>query len=190
MRWKFYASVRLNIKRIGFVKKAEVVPFPSSPNAFTISDLQTTKHVKLKKKKELNVILQILGSVVQVKVVKNKLAPPFKVAQFELEFGHGISQEAELIDLAVKYKLVSKNSAFYNLDDKVYHGKDALKKYLKANIGARENLALQIREKLRSEIKDESTDEASPLEIAAPADPATESSDASEESCSDASAES
>ncbi|CAL0325530.1 unnamed protein product [Lupinus luteus] len=111
---KYYASMRLNIKRIGFVKKGE----------------------------------EILGSQVLVKVVKNKLAPPFKTAQFELEFGKGICREAEIIELSLKYKLISKAGAMYYYNDQNFRGKDALKNFLADNHSILEELEMKLREKL------------------------------------------
>ncbi|XP_022732650.1 DNA repair protein recA homolog 3, mitochondrial-like isoform X1 [Durio zibethinus] len=111
---KFYASVRLNIRRTGFVKKGE----------------------------------EIIGSQILVKIVKNKLAPPFKNAEFELEFGKGISREVEIIDLATKHKFVTKSGSFYTFNDKKLHGKEAFKKFLAENESAREELEIKLREKL------------------------------------------
>ncbi|XP_022154753.1 DNA repair protein recA homolog 3, mitochondrial-like isoform X5 [Momordica charantia] len=111
---KFYASMRLNIKRIGLVKKGE----------------------------------ETLGSQVQVKVVKNKLAPPFRTAQFELEFGKGICKESEIINLGLKYKFMSKAGAFYSFNGRSFHGKDALKTFLAQNGDAREELITKLRDKL------------------------------------------
>ncbi|XVF35036.1 hypothetical protein REPUB_Repub18cG0110500 [Reevesia pubescens] len=111
---KFYASVRLNIRRTGSVKKGE----------------------------------ETIGSQVLVKIVKNKLAPPFKNAEFELEFGKGISREAEIIDLATKHKFITKSGAFYTLNDQKLHGKEAFKKFLAENETAREELVMKLREKL------------------------------------------
>ncbi|KAL4325539.1 hypothetical protein GQ457_11G017310 [Hibiscus cannabinus] len=111
---KFYASVRLNIRRTGFVKKGE----------------------------------EIVGSQVLVKIVKNKLAPPFKNAEFELEFGKGISREGEIIDLATKHKFVTKAGSFYTYNDQKLHGKEAFKKFLAENESAREELATKLRQKL------------------------------------------
>ncbi|GMY36318.1 DNA repair protein recA homolog 3, mitochondrial isoform X2 [Fagus crenata] len=119
---KFYASVRINIRRVGLVKKGE----------------------------------ETLGSQILVKVVKNKLAPPFKTAQFELEFGKGISQESEIIDFGVKHKLISKAGSFFKYNDQNFHGKDALKKFLSENVSVRDEIAVMLKEKLlRAEIQKE-----------------------------------
>ncbi|XP_024017178.1 DNA repair protein recA homolog 3, mitochondrial isoform X2 [Morus notabilis] len=133
---KFYASVRLNIRRIGLVKKGE----------------------------------ETLGSQVQVKIVKNKLAPPFKTANFELEFGKGICRESEIIELGLKYKFISKAGSHYNLNNQNFHGKDALKRYLSGNDNAREELATKLREKIldietEKESEAESMGESSNVEI-------------------------
>ncbi|XWS26684.1 hypothetical protein CRYUN_Cryun26dG0051400 [Craigia yunnanensis] len=111
---KFYASVRLNVRRTGFVKKGE----------------------------------ETIGSQVLVKIVKNKLAPPFKNAEFELEFGKGICREGEIIDLATKHKFVTKSGSFYSFNEKKIHGKEAFKKLLAENESAREELVMKLREKL------------------------------------------
>ncbi|XP_015889251.1 DNA repair protein recA homolog 3, mitochondrial [Ziziphus jujuba] len=111
---KFYASVRLNIRRTGLVKKGE----------------------------------ETLGSQVLVKIVKNKLAPPFRTAQFELEFGKGICRESEIIELGIKQKFISKAGSHYGFNGSSFHGKDALKRYLSENDSAREELTMKLREKL------------------------------------------
>lgn len=112
---KFYASVRLNIKRIGFVKKGE----------------------------------DTIGSQISVKIVKNKHAPPFRTAQFELEFGKGICLASELIDLGLKHKLIDKSGgAYYRLNRQSFHGKDAMKLYLSGNEEARQELMVKLREVL------------------------------------------
>ncbi|GAA0152268.1 DNA strand-pairing protein [Lithospermum erythrorhizon] len=111
---KFYASMRLNIKRIGLVKKGE----------------------------------ETVGSQLLVKIVKNKHAPPFRTAQFELEFGKGINREAELIDLGVKHKFISKSGAFYYMNDQTFRGKDAIKRYLGENEPVQEELVAKLRHKL------------------------------------------
>nr|VDC95255.1 unnamed protein product [Brassica rapa] len=118
---KFYASMRLNIRRVGLVKKGE----------------------------------DTIGSQVAVKIVKNKLAPPFRTAQFELEFGKGICKVTEIIELSIKHKFIAKNGTFYNLNGKNYHGKEALKKFLRLNEPVQEELMTKLKEKL---IVDEAAD--------------------------------
>ncbi|KAJ4708664.1 DNA repair protein recA, mitochondrial [Melia azedarach] len=134
---KFYASVRLNIKRIGLVKKGE----------------------------------ETVGSQVLVKIVKNKLSPPFKTAQFELEFGKGISQESELIDLALKHKFASKAGAMYRFNDQSFRGKDAFKQFLSENDSVREEMKMKLKEKLLGIHKEPETgvtDEDSSEELVSP----------------------
>ncbi|KAJ7955906.1 DNA repair protein recA, mitochondrial [Quillaja saponaria] len=111
---KFYASVRLNIRRTGLVQKGQ----------------------------------ETLGSQVLVKIVKNKLAPPFRTAQFELEFGKGICREAEIIDLGLKQKFISQAGAFYYYDGQNFRGRDALKTFLAENNSAQEELIIKLKEKL------------------------------------------
>lgn len=112
---KFYASMRLNIRRTGFVKKGE----------------------------------ETVGSQVTVKIVKNKHAPPFRTAEFELEFGKGICQEAEILELGCKHKFITKaGTAYYNLNGKSFCGKDAIKRFLAEDKDAKEELMMKLREKL------------------------------------------
>ena len=95
---KFYASVRLDIRRIGSIKKGE----------------------------------EVIGNETRVKVVKNKMAPPFKQAEFEILYGEGISREGELIELGVNQGLIGKAGAWYSYHgDKIGQGKDNAKNYLK-----------------------------------------------------------
>ncbi|MFZ1343411.1 recombinase RecA [Thiothrix eikelboomii] len=95
---KFYASVRLDIRRIGSIKKGE----------------------------------EVIGNETRVKVVKNKMAPPFKQAEFEILYGEGISREGELIELGVNQGLIGKAGAWYSYNgDKIGQGKDNAKNYLK-----------------------------------------------------------
>ncbi|KAM2313629.1 hypothetical protein ACFX1S_026769 [Malus domestica] len=115
---KFYASVRLNMRRIGLVKKGE----------------------------------ETIGSQVQVKIVKNKLAPPFRTVQIELEFGKGICQESEIIDLGLKNKFITKAGAMYDLNGQSFRGKDALKRFLSENSTAMEELTAKLTEKLVDDV--------------------------------------
>ncbi|KFK40310.1 hypothetical protein AALP_AA3G358300 [Arabis alpina] len=124
---KFYASMRLNIRRIGLIKKGE----------------ETT------------------GSQVAVKIVKNKLAPPFRTAQFELEFGKGICKITEIIELSLKHKFIIRSGTFYNLNGKSYRGKEALKKFLRLNEPIQEELMNMLKDQL---IADEAADKESESE--------------------------
>ncbi|KAF5726063.1 DNA repair protein recA 3 mitochondrial [Tripterygium wilfordii] len=115
---KFYASVRLNLRRVGLIKKGD----------------ETT------------------GSRVLVKIVKNKLAPPFRTAEFELEFGKGICREVELIDLGLKHKFVTRAGAMYGFNGQTFRGKDAFKLFLMQDDSARNELMVKLREKLLGEL--------------------------------------
>ena len=97
---KFYSSVRLDIRRIGAIKKGD----------------------------------EILGNETRVKVVKNKVAPPFKIAEFEIRYGEGICKVAEIIDLGVEHKIIEKAGSWYSYDgNKIGKGKDNAMSYLKDN---------------------------------------------------------
>lgn len=112
---KFYASVRLDIRRIGAIKDGD----------------------------------EVVGNETRVKVVKNKVAPPFKQAEFQILYGQGISKEAELIDLGVKHKLVEKAGAWYSCNgERIGQGKANAVKFLKDNV----EMANGIEQKLRSEL--------------------------------------
>lgn len=114
---KFYASVRLDIRRTGAIKDGE----------------------------------EIVGNETRVKVVKNKVAPPFKQADFQILYGEGISKESELIDLGVKCKLIDKSGAWYAYNgEKIGQGKANAMKYLKENVAAAEEIERKLRELLLS----------------------------------------
>jgi recombination protein RecA len=114
---KFYSSVRMDIRRIGAIKKGD----------------------------------EITGNETRVKVVKNKLAPPFKKAEFQILYGEGISREAELIDLGVQHGFVEKSGAWYSYgEDRIGQGKDNVREFLKANPG----IAADIENKLRAKLLD------------------------------------
>lgn len=85
---------------------------------------------------------------IQVKIVKNKHAPPFKTVQLELEFGKGLSRESEIIELGCKHKFITKSGVFYHMNGQNFHGKDAIKRYLAENKDAKESLMVMIREKI------------------------------------------
>lgn len=114
---KFYASVRLDIRRIGAIKKGE----------------------------------EILGSETRVKVVKNKVAPPFKMTEFDILYNEGISRESEIINLAVQLNLIEKAGAWYSYkQEKIGQGKDNVRLYLKDNQQVAQELEKQIRAELLS----------------------------------------
>ncbi|MCW8906493.1 MAG: recombinase RecA, partial [Sedimenticola sp.] len=109
---KFYASVRLDIRRTGAIKKGD----------------------------------EVIGNETKVKVVKNKVAPPFKQVNFEILYGEGISHEGELIDLGVQYGLVEKSGAWYSYNgDRIGQGKDNVRNFLKENPDIAQDLDDRIR---------------------------------------------
>ncbi len=112
---KFYASVRLDIRRIGAIKKGD----------------------------------EIVGNETKVKVVKNKVAPPFKLAHFEILYGEGISREGELINLGVEHKLIEKAGAWYSYNgDKIGQGKEKVRIFLKENPDIAATIEQVLRDKL------------------------------------------
>jgi recombination protein RecA len=112
---KFYASVRLDIRRTGAIKKGD----------------------------------EVLGNETRVKVLKNKVAPPFKQAEFQILYNQGISRESEIIELGVAQDLIEKAGAWYSVDgERIGQGKDNARDYLKENTKLRESLESKIREKL------------------------------------------
>ena len=120
---KFYASVRLDIRRIGAIKKGD----------------------------------EILGNETRVKVLKNKVAPPFKKAEFQILYNQGISRESEIIDLGVELGFVEKAGAWYSVDgERIGQGKDNAREYLKEHSDMSQGLEEKIREKLMSSDHDES----------------------------------
>ncbi len=109
---KFYASVRLDIRRIGAIKKGD----------------------------------EVIGNETRVKIVKNKVAPPFKEALFDILYGEGISREGEIIELGVQHKLVEKSGAWYAYQgEKIGQGKDNAREYLREH----PEIAFEIENKVR-----------------------------------------
>ena len=110
---KFYASVRLDIRRIGAIKKGD----------------------------------EVVGNDTRVKVVKNKIAPPFRQAEFEILYGEGVSFEGELIDLGVKFNLIQKSGSWYSYqNDRIGQGKENVREFIKQNPDIAQQLEGQIRE--------------------------------------------
>ncbi|MDQ3261894.1 MAG: recombinase RecA [Pseudomonadota bacterium] len=109
---KFYASVRLDIRRIGSIKKGE----------------------------------EVIGSETRVKVVKNKVAPPFREALFDILYGEGISREGEIIELGVNHKIVDKSGAWYAYNgEKIGQGKDNSREFLKENPAIAQEIEAKVR---------------------------------------------
>ena len=116
---KFYASVRLDIRRIGQIKDGE----------------------------------NMSGNRVRVKVVKNKVAPPFKSAEFDLMYGEGISRLGEIIDLGVDFEIIKKSGSWFSYGDtKLGQGREGVKNLLADNPELAEELELKIRELLKSKV--------------------------------------
>ena len=131
---KFYSSVRLDIRRIGAVKRGD----------------------------------EVVGNETRVKVVKNKIAPPFKKAEFDILYGEGISREGEIIDLGVNAGIVDKAGAWYSYDGtRIGQGKDNVRNYLKENVAMAEEIEAKIRAELLPELKRPSEGDAAALEASA-----------------------
>ncbi len=109
---KFYASVRLDIRRIGSIKKGD----------------------------------EVVGNETRVKIVKNKVAPPFKTAEFDILYGEGVSREGEVIDLGVACNIVDKSGAWYSYNgNRIGQGKDNVREYLREHA----EMALEIENRVR-----------------------------------------
>jgi recombination protein RecA len=123
---KFYASVRLDIRRIGAIKDRD----------------------------------QIVGNQTKVKVVKNKLAPPFKTVEFDIMYGEGISKTGEILDLAIKAGIVDKAGAWYSYNnDRIGQGRENAKVFLKENPNIAEEIEDLLRKKNNQQEKDISKEE-------------------------------
>ncbi len=115
---KFYASVRLDIRRIGQIKNGE----------------------------------DIIGNRTKVKIVKNKIAPPFRVAEFDIMYNEGISKTGDVLDLAVQHEIVGKAGAWFDYGDgKIGQGREATKTYLKENAKVLAEIEKKVREKVAQE---------------------------------------
>ncbi len=112
---KFYASVRLDIRRIGAIKRGD----------------------------------EVVGNETRVKVVKNKVAPPFRQTEFDILYGEGVSREGEIIDLGVKQGIVEKSGAWYSYGkERIGQGKDNVRKFLKENPAMANEIDAKVREAL------------------------------------------
>ncbi|MFO7762878.1 MAG: recombinase RecA [Wenzhouxiangellaceae bacterium] len=132
---KFYCSVRLDIRRIGALKRGD----------------------------------EVIGNETRVKVVKNKMAPPFRQAVFEILYGEGISREGELIELGVEHKIIKKSGAWYSYgDDRIGQGRDNVRQFLKEN----PDVADEIEKKIREELLPKKPEQGKPDEVAETAEEA------------------
>jgi recombination protein RecA len=127
---KFYASVRIDIRRIGSIKKGE----------------------------------EVIGSETRAKVVKNKVAPPFRNAEFDILYGEGISREGEIIELGVEHRIIEKSGAWYSYGkERIGQGKDNVREYLKDH----PEIAEEIEGKVRAELGVQGGATAAPVEVEA-----------------------
>jgi recombination protein RecA len=111
---KFYASVRMDIRRIGSIKKGD----------------------------------EVIGSETRVKIVKNKVAPPFRQAEFDILYGEGISREGEILELGVAHGVLEKTGAWYAYKgDRLGQGKDNAREFLRDNAELAREIEIKIREK-------------------------------------------
>ena len=125
---KFYSSVRLDIRRIGAIKKGD----------------------------------EIVGNQTRVKVVKNKVSPPFKLAEFEILYGHGISAEGEIIDLGVQNGLIQKSGSWYSYQgERIGQGKDKARNFLLENESVSKELKDNIRQIMLPDSEDAEDNETS-----------------------------
>jgi recombination protein RecA len=109
---KFYASVRIDIRRIGSIKKGE----------------------------------EVIGSETRAKVVKNKVAPPFRQAEFDILYGEGISREGEIVELGTAYRILEKTGAWYTYGkERIGQGKDNAREFLKENPAVAQEIEAKVR---------------------------------------------
>ena len=117
---KFYASVRLDIRRIGAIKKGE----------------------------------EVIGSQTRVKVVKNKVAPPFRQTEFDIIYNEGLSKEGELVDIGAESGIVEKTGAWYSFNkERIGQGKDNARQFLKDNPDIAAEIEKRIREKAMAAVR-------------------------------------
>ena len=114
---KFYASVRIDIRKSSSIKEGE----------------------------------NVIGNRAKVKIIKNKVAPPFKTAEFDIMYGEGISKVGEILDLGVEFEIIKKSGSWFSYEDtKLGQGRDAVKQVLKDN----PELAEELEEKIKTKIKE------------------------------------
>jgi len=122
---KFYASVRLDIRRVGAIKQGE----------------------------------EVIGNETKVKVVKNKVAPPFRQARFDILYGEGVSREGELIELGVKYEVVDKSGAWYSFQgERIGQGKENVRQFLKDHPDIAGRIEAEVRSRALPQVEPQATD--------------------------------
>lgn len=130
---KFYSSVRLDIRRIGSIKKND----------------------------------EVIGSETRVKVVKNKVSPPFREAVFDILYGEGISRQGEIIDLGVQAKIVDKAGAWYSYNgERIGQGKDNAREFLRENADIAREIENRIRESLGVSVMPDGVSDSGEVEVA------------------------
>ncbi|MEQ9263822.1 MAG: recombinase RecA [Balneolaceae bacterium] len=130
---KFYASVRLDIRRIGALKKAD----------------------------------EVIGNRTKVKVAKNKVAPPFKVVEFNILYGKGISRIAEILDLAVEYDIIQKRGSWFRYEgEPIGQGADSAMQFLEEDSELCDKIELMVRDMLKGIVPEEGTEPAKVTDIA------------------------
>jgi len=114
---KFYATIRLDIRRIEGIKQGS----------------------------------DVIGNLTRVKVVKNKVAPPFKQAEVELIYGQGVSHEGELLDMAVEKEIIKKSGAWFSYnEDRIGQGRENVKQFLRDNPNLMQEVETKVREALKN----------------------------------------
>jgi recombination protein RecA len=115
---KFYASVRIDIRRAAQIKDGE----------------------------------NVIGNRTKVKIVKNKVAPPFKTAEFDIMYGEGVSKTGEILDLAVEFEIIKKSGSWFSYGDtKLGQGRDAVKALIKDNPELSEELEIKIKDMIKEQ---------------------------------------
>jgi recombination protein RecA len=129
---KFYSSVRIDIRRIGSIKKGD----------------------------------EVIGNRTKVKIAKNKVAPPFKVVEFNIMYGKGISRISEILDLAVEYDIIEKRGSWFRYDgEPIGQGSDAAMQFLEEDPKLAKSIEDKVRAKLKGEILESEEEEKEPAEV-------------------------
>ena len=161
---KFYASVRLDIRRTGNIKRANVLVIfinqirmkigvmfgnPETTTGGNALKFYASVRLDIRRIGAIKKGEEVVGNETRVKVVKNKVAPPFKEALFDILYGEGISREGEIVELGVNHRIVEKSGAWYAYQgDKIGQGKDNAREYLREH----PDTAAEIEGKIRAAV--------------------------------------